>query len=196
VNAAELCRVLLVGPVAAADVPELADEGTREDVRRRLADAGCELAYTPGTERWLVRLGGPLPRLDAHDPVLAPDRDELAVLATCWLHLRFLPEERVRAGEPAATGEPWLDPDDLAELLGARLDGGGLAVALDRLCGMGYLSRHEGRLVAGPLLDSLDEPAAAEQARALLARHQRLASLRLRAAELATGGSGGVHAAD
>jgi hypothetical protein len=189
VNATELCRLLLVGPVAATDVPELADEATREDVRRRLADAGCELAYAPGDERWLVRPSGPLPPLGGHDPVIAPGADELAVLATCWLHLRFLPEERARAGEPALGGEPWLDPDDLAELLGARLDGHGMAGALERLCRTGYLTRREGRLYAGPLLDSLDEPAAAEQARALLGRHQRLAGLRLRAAELGAPGS-------
>jgi hypothetical protein len=42
----------------------------------------------------------------------------------------------------------------------------------------------EGRVEAGPLLDTLDEPAAADQARALLARHQRLAHQRRRAAEL------------
>jgi hypothetical protein len=191
VNAAELCRVLLVGPVAAADVPELGDETTREDVRRRLAEAGCELAYAPGAERWLARLGGPLPALDGHDPVLALGRDELAVLATCWLHLRFLPEERARAGEPPEAGpdQGRLDPDDLAELLGARLDGTGLAGALERLCRTGYLTRHEGRLHGGPLLDSLDEPAAREQARALLDRHQRLAGLRSRAFELGSDGS-------
>jgi hypothetical protein len=194
VNEAELCRVLLVGPVAAVDVPELADEATREEVRRRLAEAGCELAYAAGSERWLVRPGGPLPPLGGHDPVITPGPDELAVLATCWLHLRFLPSERARAGEPPEAGEPWLDPDDLAELLGARLDGDGLAGALDRLCRTGYLGRREGRLYAGPLLDSLDEPAAAERARALLGRHQRLASLRRRAAELGAQGSG--HAAD
>jgi hypothetical protein len=47
----------------------------------------------------------------------------------------------------------------------------------------------EGRVEAGPLLDTLDEPGAADQARALVARHQRLAHLRRRAAEL-DGGSG------
>jgi hypothetical protein len=188
VNATELCRLLLVGPVAATDVPELGDEAVRKDVRRRLADAGCELVYAPGGERWLVRPSGPLPPLGGHEPVIAPGADELAVLATCWLHLRFLPEERARAGEPPS-GEPWLDPDDLAELLGARLDGDGLAVALERLCRTGYLTRREGRLHAGPLLDSLDEPAAAEQARELLGRHQRLAGLRQRAAEVGARGS-------
>jgi hypothetical protein len=55
---------------------------------------------------------------------------------------------------------------------------------LERLGRAGYLTLREGRVEAGPLLDTLDEPGAAEQARALLARHQRLTHLRRRAAEL------------
>jgi hypothetical protein len=176
--------VLLVGSVAAADVPELGEPETRDEVRRRLGEAGCELVYSAGSERWLARLDAPLPELEGHDPVLALGTAELAVLATCWLHLRFLPGEG-RAGD----GQDWLDPDDLAELLGARLDGSGLPGVLERLAKAGYLAQREGRVEAGPLLDTLDEPGAAEQARALVARHQRLAHLRRRAAELdMTGG--------
>ena len=58
---------------------------------------------------------------------------------------------------------------------------------LERLARAGYLTQREGRVEAGPLLDTLDEPAAGDQARALLARHQRLAHLRRRAAELDRG---------
>ena len=189
-NAAELCRVLLVGSVAAADVPELGEPETREEVRRRLADAGCELAYAPRSERWLARLDGPLPQLDGHEPVLTVGTAELAVLATCWLHLRFLPEERARSGEtpddqPATS---FIDPGDLAELLGARLGGVALPGVLERLGRAGYLTLREGQVEAGPLLDTLDEPGAVEQARALVARHQRLAHLRQRAADLDTEG--------
>ena len=171
--------MLLVGPVAAADVPELGEPETREEVRRRLGEAGCELVYSPASERWLARLDGPVPELEGHQPVLALGTAELAVLATCWLHLRFLPGER----EASGGAQDWVDPDDLAELLGARLNGG-LPGVLERLARAGYLTLREGRVEAGPLLDSLGEPAAADQARALLARHQRLAHLRQRAAEL------------
>jgi hypothetical protein len=163
--------------VAAADVPELGEPETREEVRRRLGEAGCELVYSPASERWLARLEAPLPPLEGHEPVLALGTAELAVLATCWLHLRFLP------AETGPGDQDWLDPDDLAELLGARLDGG-LPGVLERLGRAGYLTLGEGRVEAGPLLDTLDEPGAAEQARALLARHQRLTHLRRRAAEL------------
>ena len=175
--------MLLVGSVAAVDVPELGEPETRDEVRRRLGEAGCELVYSSASERWLARLDGPVPELEGHDPVLALGTAELAVLATCWLHLRFLPDQRARSGngEPA---QDWLDPDDLAELLGARLNGTGLPSVLERLARAGYLTLREGRVEAGPLLDTLDEPGAADQARGLVARHQRLAHLRRRAAEL------------
>ena len=179
--------MLLVGPVAAADVPELGEPETREEVRRRLGEAGCELVYSPASERWLARLDGPVPELEGHHPVLALGTAELAVLATCWLHLRFLPGERDTPGD----GQDWIDPDDLAELLGARLNGTGLPSVLERLTQAGYLTLREGRVEAGPLLDTLDEPGAADQARGLVARHQRLAHLRRRAAELDGGQDGG-----
>jgi hypothetical protein len=185
--------VLLVGSVAAADVPELGETETRDEVRRRLAEAGCELVYSAASERWLARLGGPMPELEGHDPVLALGTPELAVLATCWLHLRFLPGEAPSGGgDGTPSDQGWLDPDDLAELLGARLDGTGLPGVLERLAKAGYLTLREGRVEGGPLLDTLDEPGAADQARALVARHQRLAHLRRRAAELDGGGSGGL----
>jgi hypothetical protein len=183
--------VLLVGSVAAADVPELGETETRDEVRRRLAEAGCELVYSAASERWLARLGGPMPELEGHDPVLALGTPELAVLATCWLHLRFLPGEAPSGGgDGTPSDQGWLDPDDLAELLGARLDGTGLPGVLERLAKAGYLTLREGRVEAGPLLDTLDEPGAADQARALVARHQRLAHLRRRAAELDGGENG------
>jgi hypothetical protein len=183
--------VLLVGSVAAADVPELGETETRDEVRRRLAEAGCELVYSAASERWLARLGGPMPELEGHDPVLALGTPELAVLATCWLHLRFLPGEAPSGGgDGTPSDQGWLDPDDLAELLGARLDGTGLPGVLERLAKAGYLTLREGRVEGGPLLDTLDEPGAADQARALVARHQRLAHLRRRAAELDGGENG------
>ena len=48
--------MLLVGSVAAADVPELGEPETRDEVRRRLGEAGCELVYSPASERWLAHL--------------------------------------------------------------------------------------------------------------------------------------------
>ncbi len=183
-NTVELCRILLAGSVPAAEVPELTDEEVRGEVRRRLAEAGCELAYAPRSDRWVATLGGALPRLEGHAPVVELGRAELAVIATCWLHLRFLPAERLRqAGgvDTSGRGEPWLDPDDLGTVLGGRP--GDLGDVLALLCQAGYLTLREGRLFAGPLLETFDDEGAAEEARELLARSRRLAHLRERAAE-------------
>ena len=192
-NTIELCRVLLAGSVPAAEVPELTDEEVRNDVRSRLAEAGCELAYAARSDRWVATLGGPLPRLEDHAAVIDLGPGELAVLAACWLHLRFLDAERARQGGSAdsdAQGEPWLDPDDLGIMLGGKLGGRDLGDVLVLLCQAGYLELREGQLFAGPLLETFDDQEASEQVRELLARNQRLTHLRERAAATQTGSDG------
>ena len=189
-NTIELCRVLLTGSVPAAEVPELTDEEVRNDVRRRLAEAGCELAYAARSDRWVATLGGPLPRLEDHAAVIDLGPGELAVLAACWLHLRFLDAERARQGagvDGEGRGEPWLDPDDLGIMLGGKLGGRDLGDVLVLLCQAGYLELREGQLFAGPLLETFDDQEASEQVRELLARNQRLTHLRERAAAIQTG---------
>ena len=186
-NALELCRVLLAGSVPAAEVPELTDEEVRNEVRRRLAEAGCELAYAPRSDRWVATLGSAVPPLEDHAAVISLGPAELAVIAACWLHLRFLPAERARqAGgiDTAGRGEPWLDPDDLGIMLGGRLGGRDLGDVLVLLCQAGYLILREGQIFAGPLLETFDDQGAADEARELLARNQRLTHLRERAAEI------------
>jgi hypothetical protein len=185
VTPGELCRVLLVGSVPAAAVPELSDDGVRAEVRRRLDEAGCELAYSVDADRWVARLAGPVPDLEGHELVLRLGQTELAVLAACWLHLRFLPAEHTRGDADASDadgGDAALDPDDLAQQLQGRLGRHQLDDLLDRLKRCGFLTQREGLLHAGPLLGTLEDPAAAEQARTLLTRHQRLAHLRRQAA--------------
>ena len=192
-NTIELCRVLLAGSVPAAEVPELTDEEARNDVRRRLAEAGCELAYAARSDRWVATLGGPLPRLEDHAAVIDLGPGELAVLAACWLHLRFLDAERARQGGSADSDgqeESWLDPDDLGIMLGGKLGGRDLGDVLVLLCQAGYLELREGQLFAGPLLETFDDQEASEQVRELLARNQRLTHLRERAAAIQTGGDG------
>jgi hypothetical protein len=201
VTPGELCRVLLVGPVPAAAVPELSDDGVRAEVRRRLDEAGCELAYSVDADRWVARLAGPVPDLEGHERLLQLGQTELAVLAACWLHLRFLPAEHApwdadasdAGGEDAA-----LDPDDLARQLQGRLGRDQLDDLLDRLRRSGFLTRRDGLLHAGPLLGTLEDPAVAEQARALLTRHRRLAHLRRQAASNRPRGADGEdrHATD
>jgi hypothetical protein len=186
VNALELCRVLLTGSIPAAEVPELNDEETRSEVRRRLADAGCELSYAPASDRWLATLVGPVPRLEEHATVIDLGPAELTVIAACWLHLRFLPAEQARQAGGAVSHDslPWLDPDDLSIMLGGRLGDRDLNGVVERLCQAGYLTLREGQLFAGPLLETFDDEVASDQARELLARNQRLTHLRRRAAEI------------
>ena len=190
---AELCRVLLVGSVPAAELPELSGDEMRDEVRRRLAEVGCELAYSVDSDRWVARLGGPLPDIEGHEPVLRLSQAELAVLAACWLHLRFLPAERARAAadglDPDGGDGAGLDPDDLAEQFRGRLGQDQLHDLVERLRRSGFLTQREGLLRAGPLLSTFEDPSTVEQARTLLTRHQRLAYLQRRAAELGADGS-------
>jgi hypothetical protein len=188
----EVCRLLLMGSVAAAEVPELRDEEVQAEVRRRLAEVGCELTYARSFERWVARLAGPVPALEDHDTTVRLNVADLAVLAACWLHLRFLPGERIRL--PVSDDEhlialdeqePSLDPDDLARQFDGQLQKSYVQkTALGNLKRAGFLVQRDGRLFAGPLLDTIDEVTAAERARILLARHQRIAYLKRRAIEL------------
>ncbi|MBI4538729.1 MAG: hypothetical protein HY704_04360 [Gemmatimonadetes bacterium] len=190
-NALEICRLLVTGSVDAADLPELADEEMREDIRQRLAGAGCTLAYSEATGRWVARLDGPLPAVESHDPVLRLHAAEQAMLAACWLHLRLLPLERARVaaaddGQLIATDndEPSVDVEDLLAQFHGKLKKGYLDMVLGRLKNAGFVRQRAGRLYAGPLLDTIDEVVAGERARVLLARHQRLSYLKRRAEQI------------
>ena len=191
-NAVEICRLLVSGSVDAADVPDLGDEDVREDVRQRLAGAGCALEYSVATGRWVARLDGPLPAAESHQAVLSLHAAERAVLAACWLHLRLLPSERGRVATaaddqflPSEEGELSLAVDDLLAQFHGKLRKTYLEkIVLGHLKNAGFLRQHGGSLFAGPLLDTIDEVVAGERARVLLARHQRLTYLKRRAAEI------------
>lgn len=187
----EMCRLLLTGHVDAADVPDLADEDVREEVRKRLAAVGCDLAYSGATGRWLARLDGALPAVDGHDPALSFHAAEQAMIAALWLHLRFLPLERAKLDLDDAEerlvaddeGEPSVEVDDLLAQFHGKLAKSYLeGMVLGHLKNAGFVRQHAGRLYAGPLLDTIDEVAASERARLLLARHKRLSYLQRRAA--------------
>ncbi len=190
-NDLEICRLLITGSVEASDLPELADEDMRESVRQRLAGAGCALAYSEATGRWVARLDGPLPEAASHDPVLRLHAAEQAMLAACWLHLRMLPLERTRIatsedGQLLANNDetPSITVEDLLAQFHGKLNKGYLEIVLGRLKNAGFVRQHGGRLYAGPLLDTLDEVVAGERARVLIGRHQRLAYLKRRADQI------------
>ncbi len=190
-NAVEICRLLITGSVDAADLPELADEDAREEVRQRLGAAGCILAYSEVAGRWVARLDGPLPLVESHDPVLRLHAAEQAMLAGCWLHLRFLPLERARvatAGDGQLIAdegeEPSVPVEDLLAQFHGKLNKSYLEIVLGHLKNTGFVRQHAGRLYAGPLLDTIDEVVAGERARVLLARYQRLSYLKRRAEQI------------
>jgi hypothetical protein len=199
----EICRTVLAGVTPAAAVPELGDDDMRRQVSARLQDAGCELAYSPAFDCWTARFAGPVPDIDAIDSADPLNSADLAVLAACWLHLRFLPAENARllptGGEedtlfalPPAAESDSIEFDDLAQQF-PTLPPRNVGISVGKLRRLRYLDHREGRVFAGPLLDSLDDLQAAEQARRLLLRHQRLRRLAVTAPDEHTVGNGASH---
>jgi hypothetical protein len=190
VTPVEICGALLASIVPADAVPELRDEDVRQEVTVRLSEVGCELVYSHHFDCWTTRLAGPLPNASLSDSPHALDAKDLAVLAACWLHLRFLPMENSRL--PLDDGglfpsddvpaEVPLDQADLASQI-QTLHPSAIQIALGKLKRARFLVQRNGQLFAGPMLDALDEVRATEQARRLLLRHQRLARLRRPAAD-------------
>jgi hypothetical protein len=180
----EICRTVLAGVTPATAVPELGDDDVRRDVSARLRNAGCELTYSPAFDCWTARFAGPLPSIEAisfADPLNSAD---LAVLAACWLHLRFLPAENTRLlpaddeeealfALPSGADNTSIELEDLAQQF-PTLPPRNVVISVGKLRRLRYLDQREGQVFAGPLLDSLDDVQAVEQARRLLLRHRRL----------------------
>ena len=186
----ELCRLLSTGWVDAREVPEIEDVDIRTDVQRRAASVGQRLFYSASTDSYGFVLDGALPEVSTHRASLHLDRSHRALIATCWLHLRWLPAERARAEPNAATrplldDEPSISLDDLAHSFKGQLQKTHIEQKLlPVLKRLGYLQQRDGRLFAGPLLDSLDAMTAAERARELMLRYQRMARLQRRSQEI------------
>jgi hypothetical protein len=181
----EICRTVLAGVTSAAVVPELSDDDVRREVSARLRNAGCELTYSPVFDCWTARFAGPLPNIQAVDSADPLNSADLAVLAACWLHLRFLPAENTRLlpadsdeeealfALPPAADSASIEFEDLAQQF-PTLPPRNVGISVGKLRRLRYLDQREGQVFAGPLLDSLDDVQAVEQARRLLLRHQRL----------------------
>lgn len=187
---AEICGALLAAIVPAEAVPELRDDDVRTEVIVRLSDVGCELIYSHQHESWTARLAGPLPDVSLSESPQALDAKDLAVLAACWLHLRFLPMENSRLpldddglfpNEETLADVP-LDQAELAASIHA-LSPTVIGIAIGNLKRTRFLIQRNGQLLAGPMLDALDEVRATEQARRLILRHRRLSPRKLRASE-------------
>jgi hypothetical protein len=186
----EICSAVLAGIVPAASLPELSDEDTRQEVRYRLSQVGCDLVYSRHFESWTARFVRGAPDIDAVDSPDQLNNADLAVLAVCWLHLRFLPAEnsRLQINEEVLfpnddiPEEIPLDVPEITSLIPA-LSPWTIKIAVGKLKTARFLVQREGRLRAGPLMDTLDEVKATEQARRLILRLQRVERLRGQATE-------------
>ena len=181
----EISGALLVAMLPAEEVPELRDDDVRQEVTVRLSEVGCELIYSHRFDCWTARLAGALPDISLGDSPQALDTKDLAVLAACWLHLRFLPMENSRLlvdddGLFPDEDRPVEVPLDQADLIGQipTLHPRAIDIAIGKLKRARFLIQREGQLLAGPMMDALDEVRATEQARRLLLRHQRLTRAR------------------
>lgn len=179
----EICRALLAGVVSAEHLPELGDDEVRQEVQYRLSQAGCDLVYSRHFDSWTASFTRGAPEATVIDSPTALDSLDLAVLAVCWLHLRFLPAEnsRLPVDDDAlfAAEEPLEIPLEESEVAGSipALSRTRVTISVGKLKRARFLLQREGKLSAGPMMDTIDEVRATEQARRLMLRHQRLARL-------------------
>ncbi len=185
----EICRLLSTGWVDSRDIPELQDDSIRGDVSHRAEGVGQRLFYSPTTDSYGLVLDGELPETASHRAAVRLDRAHRALIAACWMHLRWLPAERQRiteqTGQALTQEQPSLTIDDLAQQFKGHLKKSYMEeMLLPHLKHLGYLEQREGKLYPGPMLDSLDEMKASERAREYMIRFKRMAYLKRRAEEI------------
>jgi hypothetical protein len=183
VTPVEICRVLLAGIVASEHLPELGDDYVLQEVRYRLSQAGCDLVYSRHFDSWTASFTRGAPEAAVIDSPSLLDNADLAVLAVCWLHLRFLPAENSRLpvdddalftseGSQEIPLEEAETADSIPTLHPRRV-----GISVGKLKKAQFLLQRDGKLAAGPMMDTIDEVKATEQARRLMLRHQRLTRL-------------------
>jgi hypothetical protein len=183
VTPVEICRVLLAGIVASDHLPELGDDDVLQEVRYRLSQAGCDLVYSRHFDSWTAGFTRGAPEAEVIDSPSLLDNADLAVLAVCWLHLRFLPAENSRLpidDDALFVSEELqeipLEESEVSDSI-PTLHPRRVAISVGKLKKARFLLRRDGKLVAGPMMDTIDEVKATEQARRLMLRHQRLRRL-------------------
>jgi hypothetical protein len=208
VTPVEICRALLAGVVSAEHLPELGNDEVRQEIQYRLSQAGCDLVYSRHFDSWTASFTRGAPEATVIDSPTALDNLDLAVLAVCWLHLRFLPAENSRPAVDDdalfAAEEPLEIPLEESEVAGSipALSRTRVTISVGKLKRARFLLQREGKLSAGPMMDTIDEVRATEQARRLMLRHQRLARLQrqgeepLAQATTPSGTDGAADAAD
>jgi hypothetical protein len=203
VTPVEICRALLAGVVSAEHLPELGDDDVRQEVQYRLSQAGCDLVYSRHFDSWTASFTRGAPEATVIDSPTLLNSADLAVLAVCWLHLRFLPAEnsRLPVDDDAlfVSEEPLEIPLEESEVASSipALSKTTVGISVGKLKRARFLLQREGKLSAGPMMDTIDEVRATEQARRLMLRHQRLERLQRQGEEPSAqaGASGGTDGA-
>jgi hypothetical protein len=86
----EICAAVLAGIVPSANLPEQGDENTRQEVRYRLSQVGCDLVYLRHFESWTARFVRRAPDIGAVDsPDLLPDLMTATGMSRPWIYLRL-----------------------------------------------------------------------------------------------------------
>jgi len=181
--------LLVCGTLERASWRELEDEEFASAVRERLAEVDLELVAGGG--RWLAR-----PRSNGEeegfDPTFRLHSVELAMVASLYLHLRYLPsqatgEESLRAGgeEPSVELEELIRP--LAKPNGPYTKQYLEHSVLGHLKHAGFCEQRDHRYFAGPCLAAVDPIKAGERAKTALDGFLLRRFLRDRAAQLEAG---------
>jgi hypothetical protein len=175
--------LLVCGTLERAAWRELDDEQFAAKVRELLAAVDLELVAANG--RWLAR-----PRSsgeeDGFEPTFHLHSVELAMVASLYLHLRYLPSQ---AAEQESTNgnrdEPSVELDDLLRPFAGTYTKHYLEqIVLGHLKKAGFCEQREHRYFAGPYLAALDPVVANERAKAALDTFLLRRFLRERAAQL------------
>lgn len=180
--------LLVCGTLERASWRELDDEQFAGKVKELLAAVDLELVAAG--KRWLARPRSAADE-DGFEPTFNLHSVELAMVASLYLHLRYLPAQA--AGDEGLNGageEPSVELEELIRPL-AKPNGPYTKQYLEQsvlghLKHAGFCEQRDHRYFAGPYLAAVDPVAAGERAKAALDTFLLRRFLRERAAQLET----------
>lgn len=157
---------------------ELEHEDFAKKVRDLLDAVDLDLVCVSG--KWLAR-----PRAsgeeEGFDPTFRLHAVEMAMMASLYLHLRYLPYQ---SGEPRSNDEPSVEFEDLIRPFAGSYTKRYLEIVIGHLKNAGFCEQRDHRYYAGPYLAAIDPVTANERAKAALDTFLLRRFLRQRAAEL------------
>jgi hypothetical protein len=171
--------LLVCGTIDRAAWRELEQEEFAAKVRALLDAVDLELVAASG--KWLAR-----PRTSGEEDGFEPNFHlhtvEMAMVASLYLHLRYLPDQ---SGQAESGEQPSVELDDLIRpFVGSYTKHYLEQIVLGHLKKAGFCGQRDGRYVAGPYLAALDPVAANDRAKAALDTFLLRRFLRERAAQL------------